>query len=120
MNSNLTKKKWFWNYQVRYDLPVLFLILITWIFSQFFTLPLVQAQGLHSYISSWAAYGTRDGKVSQPTGIALDQEDRVYVADTANNRIQVFSSNGTFISKWGGAGPAELWLRSPTEIAVHQ
>ena len=39
--------------------------------------------------------------LNSPAGIAVDQEGNVYVADTANNRIQVFSSNGTFISKLG-------------------
>jgi glucose/arabinose dehydrogenase/plastocyanin len=42
----------------------------------------------------------------------------VYVADTANNRIQVFSSNGTFISKWGKYGIGNGTLRSPEGIAV--
>ena len=37
-----------------------------------------------------------------PEGIAVDSSSgNVYVADTENNRIQVFSSNGTFITKWG-------------------
>ena len=40
------------------------------------------------------------------------------MADTANNRIQVFSSNGTFISKWGRYGVANGTLRSPEGIAV--
>ena len=44
-------------------------------------------------------------RLRSPEGIAVDQEGNVYVADTANNRIQVFSSNGTFISKWGRYGP---------------
>ena len=45
----------------------------------------------------------------------------MYVADTANNRIQVFSSNGTFISQWGNYGVGNGTLKSPEGIAVdHQ
>ena len=59
-----------------------------------------------------------NGSLKSPEGIALDQEGNVYVADTANNRIQVFSSNGNFISKWGENGSANGTLRSPEGIAV--
>ena len=54
-----------------------------------------------NFISKWGGYGSRNGFLRSPEGIAVDQEGNVYVADTGNNRIQVFSSNGTFISKWG-------------------
>jgi DNA-binding beta-propeller fold protein YncE len=41
------------------------------------------------------------------------------VADTGNNRIQVFSSNGTFITKWGGQyGGRDGEMRSPAGIAL--
>jgi glucose/arabinose dehydrogenase len=40
------------------------------------------------------------------------------VADTANNRIQVFSNNGTFLAKFGRYGEANGTLRSPEGIAV--
>ena len=59
-----------------------------------------------------------------PAGITLDQEGNVYVADTGNNRIQVFSSNGTFITKWGDVtkwreyGNGNFTMRSPQGIAV--
>jgi tripartite motif-containing protein 71 len=42
----------------------------------------------------------------------------VYVADTGNNRIQTFSSNGTFIAVLGRDGGANGTLRSPEGIAV--
>ena len=64
----------------------------------------------------WHANGT----LSPPEGIAVDQEGNVYVADTANNRIQVFSSNGTFISKWGTFGVADGFFNHPTGIAIDQ
>ena len=40
------------------------------------------------------------------------------MADTANNRIQVFSSNGTFISTWGRYGTANGAFNQPAGITV--
>ena len=37
-------------------------------------------------------------------GIAFDSSGNLYVADTDNNRIQKFDSNGNFITKWGSFG----------------
>ncbi len=73
----------------------------------------------YSPVMKWGKYGTTDGGFKSPTGIAVDSSaGKVYVADTANNRIQVFSSNGTFITKWGKYGLADGNLVSPTGIAV--
>ena len=82
-------------------------------------MPLAYSQELlYSHISSWSRFGIKEGHVSQPAGIALDQEDNVYVADTGNSRIQVFSSNGTYMSKWGQYGTTNGTLRSPEGVAV--
>ena len=40
-----------------------------------------------------------------PQGIAINNKGEVYVADTYNNRIQVFDQNGSFIRKIGGLEP---------------
>jgi plastocyanin len=42
------------------------------------------------------------------------------VADTANNRIQVFSSNGTFFREWGQFGTDNGFFNQPRGIAVDQ
>lgn len=46
-----------------------------------------------------------------PTGIAIDGAGFVYVADTWNHRIEKFTADGAFVTKWGGfsnlvTGPA--------------
>ena len=52
--------------------------------------------------------GVDDGELSSPTGIAVDKDGNIYVADTDNHSIQKFDKDGTFIGRWGGeAGSAE-------------
>ncbi len=46
--------------------------------------------------------GVDDGEFSSPTGIALDKEGNIYVADTDNHSIQKFDKTGKFIARWGG------------------
>ncbi|MDY0088386.1 MAG: 6-bladed beta-propeller [Coriobacteriia bacterium] len=40
----------------------------------------------------------------RPMGVALGQNGRIYVSDTENNRIAVFSPSGRFLFEFGGFG----------------
>jgi DNA-binding beta-propeller fold protein YncE len=40
------------------------------------------------------------------------------VSDTSNDRIQKFTSNGTFITKWGSKGSGYGQLFQPEDVAV--
>jgi sugar lactone lactonase YvrE len=51
------------------------------------------------YLGGWGNKGANDGEMSGPTGIALNGST-VYIADTDNHRIQVFSDGGVFRRKW--------------------
>lgn len=42
-----------------------------------------------------------DGQFEAPFGVAIDAEDRIYIADRDNQRIQVFNSSGGFLGKFG-------------------
>ena len=46
----------------------------------------------------------RNGEFYYPSRIAVGPDDLVYVADSYNNRIQVFTLEGQFVRKWGGMG----------------
>lgn len=119
MRSNAIKEKSLLDYHIQYRrVLILFLISLTLVFSSLYLLPLAYSQKF-SYISSWSEFGRKETSLSLPAGIAVDSSSgNVYVADTANNRIQVFSSDGTFISKWGVYGRSEVGLRSPADIAI--
>jgi DNA-binding beta-propeller fold protein YncE len=43
------------------------------------------------YLGSFGKQGIEDGAFEYPTGGAVDSRGRVYVADTVNDRIQVWS-----------------------------
>jgi predicted membrane-bound mannosyltransferase/DNA-binding beta-propeller fold protein YncE len=45
--------------------------------------------------------GSEPGQLKRPRGIALAQDNSLYVADTENHRIQHFSSDGVLLNTWG-------------------
>jgi glucose/arabinose dehydrogenase/plastocyanin len=97
--------KFFLKYGVWYRrAPILFLISITLVSSSLYLLPLSYSQEL-SFLPIFREGGPQRAKLLGPAGIAVDPSSgNVYVADTANNRIQVFSNNSNPISVWGQFG----------------
>jgi hypothetical protein len=51
--------------------------------------------------------GVDEGEFSSPTGITLDKEGNLYVADTDNHSIQKFDKTGKFVARWGGEPSAQ-------------
>ena len=45
------------------------------------------------------------GNLNSPTALTIDSKDNIYVADTFNDRILKFDSNGEFITKLGSGAP---------------
>jgi DNA-binding beta-propeller fold protein YncE len=45
--------------------------------------------------------------LNDPSGMALDAQGNLYVADTLNHRIQVFDSEGNFLITWGSEGSGD-------------
>ena len=50
-----------------------------------------------NWLKSWGEPGNQPGQFSTPHSIAVDAEDRIYVADRGNRRIQVFDTDGKFL-----------------------
>jgi ABC-type Fe3+ transport system permease subunit/sugar lactone lactonase YvrE len=62
--------------------------------------------------------GTGPGEFNRPEGLCIDAQDRLYVADSCNHRIQVFSSDGQFLRAYGKAGKGLGELSYPYDICV--
>ncbi len=62
--------------------------------------------------------GTANGQLDSAVGIATDSSGNIWVADTENNRIQKFNSEGKYISQFGGSGSGNGKLSLPSGIAI--
>ena len=50
--------------------------------------------------TSWGAPGAGPGEFHLPHCVVFDESGRLYVADRANRRIQIFSPDGVFLDQW--------------------
>lgn len=82
-------------------------------------------------IASWGSTGTEDGEFCLPSGIVVDADGNMYIADGGNDRIQKISSEGNFITKWecmnlgpyscnfSSGGHSKSWSPNSTVLNVH-
>lgn len=70
------------------------------------------------FVLKWGTRGSGVGQLNSPFGLGLDGIGNVYVADTFNNRVQLFSPSGAVLRVLGSAGAGPGQLSSPTDVAV--
>ena len=69
-------------------------------------------------INAFGQTGDGKGEFNRPEGICVDAQDRIYVADSCNHRIQVFSPDGKWLRSYGKAGSGPGELSYPYDIRV--
>lgn len=62
-------------------------------------------------LASWGEPGTGPGQFHLPHGIAVASDGRVFVCDRENDRVQVFSADGQFLTQWTD-------VQRPTQIVL--
>ena len=63
---------------------------------------LFSKEGKH--LRHWGSKGTGDGQFDLVHDVTVDSQGRVYAADRANSRVQVFDANGKLLAKWTDVG----------------
>ena len=71
-------------------------------------------------LNSFGRAGNGPGEFNRAEGLFVDAQDRVYVADSCNHRIQVFSADGKFLRAYGKAGSGPGEFSYPYDICVDQ
>jgi sugar lactone lactonase YvrE len=72
----------------------------------------------YKQVGKWGKSGTANSQFRGPFGIATDKSGTVFVADTDNDRIQVFSASGRFLRKWGTTGSGSGQFLSAQDVAI--
>lgn len=63
------------------------------------------------YLLEWGHVGSEDGEFRVPHALAMDSQGRLFVADRANSRIQIFTQEGEHIANWTQFGrPSDVYI----------
>jgi streptogramin lyase len=71
-----------------------------------------------SYSAKFGETGTEAGKLKNPWGTVVNSEGKLWVVDTANNRVEKFGPEGAYISTFGTVGSGTGQFKEPQGIAL--
>ncbi|EDO34308.1 predicted protein [Nematostella vectensis] len=69
-------------------------------------------------IMKFGQYGSKKREFKSPFGVAIDNEGRIYVADSYNHRVQVLGTRGEFITSFGSHGERRGEFNCPTDVDI--
>lgn len=67
-----------------------------------------------------AGYDYDNSHFARPRGVAVDGSGQIYVADANQNRVQIFSSSGTYVATLGSYGSGNYQFDWAADVAVDQ
>src|SRR5262245_36720248 len=72
------------------------------------------------FLLRWGTTGSGNGQFRLPTGVAVSNDDKVYVAEQTNARVQTFTGNGSFLNLWtsGFATPLGVAVNAAGDVYV--
>ena len=69
-------------------------------------------------VLSFGKRGLGNGMFQHPHGVAVNDRDKIVIADALNHRVQVFDSNGTFLRSFGHRGENAGEFKCPVGVAI--
>jgi len=75
------------------------------------------------FLFQWGGHGEEPGQFIRPQNLAIDSQDRIWVADACNHRIQVFDATGDsarLVDYWGVQGEAPGEMRYPYDLELEE
>ncbi|VDM39382.1 unnamed protein product [Toxocara canis] len=72
------------------------------------------------YHCKFGEFGVMEGQFTEPSGVAVNAQNDIVVADTNNHRIQVFDKEGRFKFQFGECGKRDGQLLYPNRVAVNR
>lgn len=70
------------------------------------------------YHCKFGEFGVHEGQFTEPSGVAVNAQNDIIVADTNNHRIQIFDNEGRFKFQFGECGKRDGQLLYPNRVAV--
>ncbi|HWF95358.1 MAG TPA: peptidyl-alpha-hydroxyglycine alpha-amidating lyase family protein [Xanthobacteraceae bacterium] len=71
------------------------------------------------FIKAWSKHGPAKGELDTPHKLAIDSQNRLFVADRVNSRIQIFDLDGRLLTEWKQFGrPSSVWIDKNDVIYV--
>jgi DNA-binding beta-propeller fold protein YncE len=70
------------------------------------------------WLRQWGGHGYDPGEFLKPRALAIDEQDRLFVADSCNHRIQVFDTQGKLLNSWGSRGDRPGEMSYPYDLAI--
>lgn len=70
------------------------------------------------YHCKFGEFGVMEGQFTEPSGVAVNAQNDIIVADTNNHRIQIFDNEGRFKFQFGECGKRDGQLLYPNRVAV--
>jgi DNA-binding beta-propeller fold protein YncE len=70
------------------------------------------------WLRQWGGHGYDLGEFLKPRALAIDEQDRLFVADSCNHRIQVFDTKGKLLNSWGSRGDRPGQLSYPYDLTI--
>ena len=82
------------------------------------TFPFPEGKPGEEALSTWGVKGAAPGQLSGPSGIVFDSRDNLYVVDSRNDRVQLFTRDGQLLDGWGRSGAREGEFARPWGITI--